>query len=184
MEPDMNFYDLEHVTVTHPIMSKETWQQTYRAAWEQYYSPEHVETVIRRAAAKGQNVNKVTSFLTWFYGCTTIEGIHPLEGGIFRRKIRTLRRPTLARENPLWFYPKRAFDVLRTGVQWGMLVWRFQRILKRVKADPNKKNYTDLALTPVLDQDDEELGLMQVFASHIPVSQLTRPRESSAASTS
>jgi hypothetical protein len=184
MEPDMNFYDLEHVTIKHPIMSKETWQQVYRAAWEQYYTPEHVETVIRRAAAKGQNVNKVTSFLTWFYGCTTIEGIHPLEGGIFRRKIRTLRRPTIARENPLWFYPKRAFEVLRTGVQWGMLVWRFQRILKRVKADPNKKNYTDLSLTPVLEQDDEELGLMQVFASHIPVSQLTRPRESSAASAS
>ncbi len=63
MEPDMNFYDLEYVTVKHPIMYKETWQQVYRAAWEHYYTPEHVETVIRRAAAKGQNVNKVTSFL-------------------------------------------------------------------------------------------------------------------------
>ncbi len=65
-----------------------------------------------------------------------------------------------------------------------MLVWRFQRILKRVKADPNKKNYTDLALTPVLEQDVAELGLMQVFASHIPVSQLTRPHESGATSAS
>lgn len=178
MEPDMNFYDLEHDTVKHPIMSAETWQEVYRAAWKQYYTPEHVETVIRRAAAKGQNINKVTSFLTWFYGCTTIEGIHPLEGGIFRRKIRTLRRPTFPRENPLWFYPKRAFEVLQTGLKWGILVWKFQRILKRVKADPHKKSYTDLALTPVLEQDDEDLGLMQVFANHIPISQLTRPRES------
>ncbi len=56
--------------------------------------------------------------------------------------------------------------------------------MKRVKADPHKKTYTDLALTPVLEQDDEELGLMQVFASHIPVSQLTRPRESSPTSVS
>ena len=184
MEPDMNFYDLEHVTVNHPIMSKETWQQVYRMAWEQYYTPEHVETVIRRAASKGQNVNKVTSLLTWFYGCTTIEGIHPLEGGIFRRKIRTLRRPSLPREHPLWFYPKRAFDVFQTGLQWGLLVWKFQRILKRVKADPHKHAYTDLALTPVLEQDDEELGLMQVFASHIPVSQLTRSPESRSTSAS
>ena len=182
MEPDMNCYDLEHVTVKHPIMSTEAWRQVYRAAWEQYYTPEHVETVIRRAAAKGQNINKVTSFLTWFYGCTTIEGVHPLEAGIFRRKIRTLRRPTFPKEHPLWFYPKRVIEVLRIGIQWGMLVWKFQRILKQVKADPKKKSYTDLALTPVLEQDDEELGLMQVFASHIPVSQLTRPRESSAAS--
>ncbi len=184
MESDMNVYDLEHVTVKHPIMSKDTWQQVYRAAWEQYYTLEHVETVIRRAAAKGQNINKVTSLLTWFYGCTTIEGIHPLEGGIFRRKIRTLRRPTLPRENPLWFYPKRIFEVIGTGFRWGMLVWKFQNILKRVKTDPNKKSYTDLALTPVLEQDDEDLGLMQVFASHIPVSQLTRSRKSNHASAS
>lgn len=74
--------------------------------------------------------------------------------------------------------------MLTTGLKWGWLVWKFQRILKRVKADPNKKAYTDLALTPVLEQDDEELELMQVFASHIPVSQLTRPRKSSAASVS
>ena len=184
MEPDMNAYDLEHVTVKHPNMSPETWQQVYRAAWEQYYTPEHVETVIRRAAAKGQNINKVTSLLTWFYGCTTIEGIHPLESGIFRRKIRTLRRPTLPQEHPLWFYPKRVIQVLKAGLQWGMLVWKFQSILKRVKADPNKEAYTDLALTPVLEQDDGDLGLMQVFANHIPVSQLTRPRHTSTSSAS
>ena len=65
MEPDMNFYDLEHVTVKHSSMSTETWKQVYRKAWEQYYTTEHVETVIRRAADKRQNVNKVTSFLTW-----------------------------------------------------------------------------------------------------------------------
>ena len=182
MEPDMNFYDLEHVTVKHPGMSAETWQQVYRAAWEQYYTTEHVETVIRRAAAKGQNINKVTSFLTWFYGCTTIEGIHPLEGGIFRRKIRTMRRPIFPKENPLWFYPKRAFEVLQTGLKWGMLVWKFQRILNRVKTAPDKKAYMDLALTPVLEQDDDELGLMQVFVNHIPLSQQTSPSPSRSAS--
>ena len=184
MEPDMNSYDLEHVTVKHPSMSEETWQQVYRAAWEQYYTPEHVETVIRRAAAKGQNINKVTSFLTWFYGCTTIEGIHPLEGGIFRRKIRTMRRPTFPKENPLWFYPKRVFEVLQTGLKWGMLVWKFQGILKRVKADPDKKSYTDLALTPDLEQDDEELGLMQAFANHLPLSRKNSPSPSRSTSVS
>ena len=176
MEPDMNQYDLEHVTVKHPQMSKQDWQQIYRAAWQQYYTPAHVKTVIRRAAAKGQNINKVTSFLTWFYGCTTIENVHPLEGGIFRRKIRTTRRPTLPRENPIWFYPKRFYDVLHTGLKWGMLVWKFQRILKQVKADPQKHAYTDLAITPVLEQDDEELGLLKMYANHIPVAQLSRSR--------
>ncbi len=184
MEPDMNSYDLEHVTVKHPVMSAETWERVYRDAWEQYYRPNHVETVIRRAAAKGQNINKVTSLLTWFYGCTTIEGIHPLEGGIFRRKIRTMRRPNFPQENPLWFYAKRIVEMLGVGVKWGLLVWKFQKILKKVKTDPQKTTYTDLALTPILEQDNEDLGIMQVFTNHIPTPKLTQSRESNTSAAS
>jgi hypothetical protein len=169
MEPDMNAYDLEHVTMNHPNMSKEEWTTVYRNAWEQYYTPEHVETVIRRAAARGQNINKVTSFLTWFYGCITIEGVHPLEGGIFRRKMRTQRRPTFPRENPLFFYPKRALEITGIGLQWARLVWKFQRILKRVKQDLHRQTYTDVALTPVVEQDEYSLDLLQIY-SHPPSS--------------
>jgi len=165
MEPDMNAYDLEHVTMHHPVMSKEEWTTAYRNAWEQYYTPEHVETVIRRAAAKGQNINKVTSFLTWFYGCMTIEGIHPLEGGIFRRKVRAQRRPIFPRENPVVFYPKRIIAMAGIGLRWCRLVWRFQRILKRVKQDPQRKSYTDLALTPVSEQENHALDLLQIYAN-------------------
>ncbi len=39
--------------------------------------------------------------LIWFYGCVTVEKIHPLEGGYLRRKVRTDRRPGLPIENPL-----------------------------------------------------------------------------------
>ena len=163
MEPDMNAYDLEHVTMNHSIMSKEEWKSVYRNAWQQYYTPEHVETVIRRAAAKRQNINKVTSFLTWFYGCITIEGVHPLEGGIFRRKIRTQRRPTLVRENPLTFYAKRVIEIVGIGLRWGWLVWKFQRILKRVKQDAHRQSYTDIALAPVLEQDEHTLDLLQIY---------------------
>ncbi|MGD9850169.1 MAG: radical SAM protein [Nitrospirales bacterium] len=165
MEPDMNAYDLEHVTMNHPKMSKKEWATVYRNAWEQYYTPEHVETVIRRAAARGQNINKVTSFLTWFYGCITIEGVHPLEGGIFRRKVRTQRRPMFPVENPLFFYLKRALELTTNGIRWGWLVWTFQRILKRVKQDPHRKSYTDLALTPVLEQDEESLDLLHIYSN-------------------
>lgn len=165
MDPDMNTYDLEHVTMHHPKMSKEEWISVYRRAWEQYYTPEHVETVIRRAAARGQNINKVTSFLTWFYGCITIEEVHPLEGGIFRRKVRTQRRPKFAMENPIVFYPKRALEIATNGMRWGRLVWTFQRILKRVKQDPHRKTYTDLALTPVLEQDEDSLDLLHIYSN-------------------
>ena len=53
MDPDMNRYDLVHVTTRHPAMSDEELLGIYRRAWDLYYSPEHVETVMRRAKAWG-----------------------------------------------------------------------------------------------------------------------------------
>jgi len=71
----------------------------------------------------------------------------------FAEKFGLYTGQPLHRKTRCGFIPKRIVEVLRTGVQWRILVWRVQRILKRVKADPNKKNYTDLALTPVLEQE-------------------------------
>ena len=53
MDPDMNKYDLEHVTTGHAKMSKAEWEGVYRQAWEVYYTPEHMETIMRRAYATG-----------------------------------------------------------------------------------------------------------------------------------
>ena len=38
MDPDMNKYDLEHVTTGHPGMTASEWQEVYRQAWDLYYS--------------------------------------------------------------------------------------------------------------------------------------------------
>ena len=51
MDPDMNHYDVEHVTTAHPRMSARQWREIYDRAWHLYYSPEHVETLLRRALA-------------------------------------------------------------------------------------------------------------------------------------
>ena len=53
MDPDMNKYDLEHVTAHHPVMSDAEWQELYRKAFDFYYSPEHIERMFRRAKASG-----------------------------------------------------------------------------------------------------------------------------------
>ena len=55
IDPDLNKYDLNHVTTAHPRMSAEEWERAYRMAWETYYTNEHVETVLRRLVAmRGQ----------------------------------------------------------------------------------------------------------------------------------
>jgi coproporphyrinogen III oxidase-like Fe-S oxidoreductase len=51
MDADMNKYDGEHVVADHPKMSKKDWEQTYQNAWRDYYTPEHMETILRRGAA-------------------------------------------------------------------------------------------------------------------------------------
>ena len=56
---------------------------------------------MRRAVATGISPGKMMFLLIWFYGCVTLEKIHPLEGGYLRRKVRRDRRPGLPFEPPL-----------------------------------------------------------------------------------
>jgi hypothetical protein len=116
MDPDMNNYDLEHACTGHPLMSKETWTKVYADSWKQYYSDEHVETILRRAVATRLNRSKLLNLLTIFSGSVQIEGVHPLQFGFVRRKLRTQRRYGMPLVHPLVFYPWRAFDFSRAFV--------------------------------------------------------------------
>jgi hypothetical protein len=55
-------------------MSRDEWRETYRKAWETYYTDEHVETVLRRCIATGTSPGKTMFFIVWFKGCINIEG--------------------------------------------------------------------------------------------------------------
>ena len=162
MDPDLNKYDLEHVTQNHPLMSKKEWEALYRRAWATYYTPEHMKTVLRRAAAKGISAGNTLFLLLWFYGCITVEKIHPLEGGYLRRKYRRDRRPTMPRESMLAFYPRYAWDLLRKHVKLAELIIRFGSFRWRLKRDPNAGSYMDQALTPVAE---DELETLEMFTA-------------------
>ena len=166
MDPDMNKYDLEHACTAHPRMSKEEWDKAYSDAWARYYSDEHVETIMRRAAATGIRLSKIYDLVAIFSGAARIERVHPLQFGFFRRKVRTQRRQSLPLVNPLVFYPWRAFDIARTVWQWYRLIRRYRRIMERVKADPAASRYMDEALTPPLAGVEDHVVTM--FADKIP----------------
>jgi radical SAM superfamily enzyme YgiQ (UPF0313 family) len=152
MDSDMNRYDVEHVTTDHPIMSREAWERAYHDAFRRYYSDEHVETVLRRAIRDGLRPEKVADVLTVFSGAMRIEGTHPLQVGIFRRKSRVERRPELPRESPFIFYPRRVTEVVWSTAAWVSLHWRYNRIKKRIMADPARMEYADEALRPVTEE--------------------------------
>jgi hypothetical protein len=162
MDPDMNKYDLEHVVTGHPKMSKAEWEYAYRLAWETYYTPEHMERVMRRAVATGISPGKMMFLLIWFYGCVTIEKIHPLEGGYLRRKVRLDRRPGFKIENPLTFYPRYVAELIGKHITIGRFVWRMGRVRRQLKRDPNARAYRDAAMSPATAADLDELEMFNV----------------------
>src|SRR5947209_4986768 len=166
MDPDMNNYDLEHACTGHPVMSKQTWERVYAEAWDRYYSDEHVETIMRRAAVTGISKEKIFDGVTVFSGAARIEGVHPLQFGYVRRKVRTSRRYGMPVVNPLIFYPWRVYDFMKTVVHWLRLLQRYRAIQARVEADPAKANYLDEALMPTATGATDHL--VEVFADKIP----------------
>jgi hypothetical protein len=160
MDADLNKYDLNHRVSHHPRMSDAEWEAAYREAWHAYYSPQHVETVIRRAAAlPGGRPRAKMRLMLWFYLMYKIEGLHPLEGGLFRLKYRRDRRATLPREPALVFYPKYLFEISRKAGQYAIMVWSAYRMLRRVERDATKEAYSDLAITPPSPDELETLAM-------------------------
>ncbi len=167
MDPDMNKYDLEHACTAHPLMSKEAWTQVYADAWKRYYTDAHVETIMRRCIASGINRTKLLDSLTMFSSASRIEGVHPLQFGFFRRKLRKQRRSGMPIVNPLVFYPWRALDFLKVMSRWLGLIWRYRRIMARVAKDPAAQSYTDEALWPHTGIGETD-HFVEVFADKIP----------------
>jgi radical SAM superfamily enzyme YgiQ (UPF0313 family) len=163
MDPDLNKFDLEHPVTRHPLMSTAQWEQAYADAWDAYYSPKHIRTIMRRAAAMKISAGATLFLILWFYACLKLEKVHPLQGGYVRVKIRKDRRPGLPIENPLIFYPK----------YWGGLVAKHLRLaaiaaplgLFRLSLKLNTRKalaYMDQALTP---PTPDELGELEMFTA-------------------
>jgi radical SAM superfamily enzyme YgiQ (UPF0313 family) len=158
LDPDLNKYDLEHALTPHAHMSKAEWEKLYRDAWQIYYTPEHIETILRRAQAYGINILRLAQIILWFAASLTVEKVHPLQGGFFRLKNRHERRPELPIQ-PVWnFYPWLAWDFLAKHARIAASAWRIFRIYRRVAADAHRP-YTDQAMTPVTEDETDTLEL-------------------------
>jgi hypothetical protein len=159
MDADMNSYDLEHVVTAHPAMTRAQWEQAYFDAWKLYYSPQHMERLLRRAAVTGMGVSRLATMLFAFSTAVEIENLHPLQTGILRLKHRTDRRPGFAVE-PAWsFYPRFIADTFRKHVKYVKTWLLIDRLRRDVRRDPARLAYWDPALAPVVDGDTETLEL-------------------------
>ena len=155
MDPDLNNYDLEHVVVDHPTMTREELQKVYEEAWNLYYTPEHVVTLLRRAAANKLPMMSFVKALVQFLTMMQLEKVHPLQSGLFRMKHPSERRPGLPREHALSFYLRHVARLVWRNAQLvGTTLWLL-RLKRQIERDPNRLLYTDQALTPIGDHEEE-----------------------------
>lgn len=174
VDPDLNKYDLNHVCTAHSKMSKAEWEQAYLTAWKTYYTLEHIETILRRLVAKKGRAANAIVLMMWFMSAIHLEGVHPLESGVFRLKVRRDRRPGLPRE-PVWiFYPRYWIESVVKLSRLAILYGRIRRIYKRIKEDPKRYQYMDVALTPVTDHDTEDLEMFHTPSAPAFVAQEQR----------
>ena len=160
MDPDLNNYDTEHACTAHTKMSKAEWEAIYHEAWSLYYTPAHMKTLIRRAAATGGPLGSLVKLLFTFSTTDCIEKVHPLQSGIIRLKHRSERRPGLPAERALVFWPRFVWETLHkhailAGTIARLLAWKMV-----IARDPNAAAYMDQALTPVGEDEDATLDLL------------------------
>jgi hypothetical protein len=158
LDPDLNKYDLEHALTPHAHMSKAEWEKLYRDSWQIYYTPEHIETILRRAQAYGINILRLAQIILWFAQSLTIERVHPLQGGFVRLKSRHERRPELPLEPALKFYPTLVWEMLVKHVRVAKAAWGIFRIYRKV-AKSKDVPYSDQAMQPVSEDDTSTLEL-------------------------
>jgi radical SAM superfamily enzyme YgiQ (UPF0313 family) len=160
MGADLNNYDFEHVVSDHPKMSRQEWQAIYHEAWDLYYSRQHVETLLRRAAASGVPLMSLVKAVVPFMTMVQVEGIHPLQAGLFRRKHRAERRYPLPQETILEFYPRHIWTTIRKNLKLAETIWWILKAARRIERDPQRLAYTDQALSKVTHEVEETFDIL------------------------
>ncbi len=160
MDPDINKYDLNHRVSHHGKMTDAEWEEAYRAAWQSFYSYDHIRTILRRAAQIPNGRPKaILSTIGWFKLMIDHEGVHPLEGGAFRLKYRQDRRSGRKLESPLVFYPRYWGGTALKAVKYLTFFLKTQSIIKAVLKAPDRYSYSDIAIEPPKDDEFEQLSL-------------------------
>src|SRR6185503_3493163 len=145
----------EHVVSDHPKMSRDTLQAVYQEAWGRYYTPEHIEILLKRAVVTNVPMMSLAKVLIQFSTMMQLEKVHPLQSGLLRMKHPSERRPGQPGENGLVFYARYIRDLVVRNAHFLKTAWWVLSVKRRIERDPDRHLYMDQALTPVLDNEDE-----------------------------
>jgi radical SAM superfamily enzyme YgiQ (UPF0313 family) len=167
MDADLNRYDLEHVCTGHPRMSQQAWERIYQEAWGLYYTPDHMQTLLRRAAATRVPLRSLATLLFLFATTMQLERVHPLQGGILRLKHPSELRPGLKR-SPVWLFWLGFLG--SSAVKYARMIAIYLRVAhwrRMAERDPDARAYIDQALTAVTAEEEDTLDLLTKTAGAV-----------------
>lgn len=154
MDQDLNKYNLCHRVTQHPIMTDEELDRVYEQVWDNYYTYEHMGTVLRRSVAVCRNSKKVYSTFRVQLLIGVLSRIHKIrsyEGGVTRRKKRVNRRSGMTLEFAPFFHIKNWINSTYVRTLFSLQAFRLLRIMKRIWHDPSTTDYRDTAISEILE---------------------------------
>ena len=166
----MNNYDLEHVCTGHATMTKAAWDQVYRdALGALLYGRTRGNRAAPRLCQWAEVAPEADRRSDAFFRLGALGGVHPLQFGLLRRKVRVQRRRGMPIVNPLVSFISCAGSRLpQYPSAWLRHVWRYRRLQARIMKDPANKLYFDEALQSAESVNSPPAELVKVFAKKIP----------------
>ena len=105
-------------------------------------------------------MGSLLKLLVLFATSVRLENVHPLESGFIRLRHPSERRPGLPRESGLTFWPRFVASTLWKQCVMIGEIGRLMLVSRAIARDPAARAYMDQALTPVADDDEATLDLL------------------------
>ncbi len=118
MEKDFNTYDSAHVAVAPERMTKDELMQAYYRAWDQFYSTDHMVSILRGWRHDWHDYwNRLFFFAAYLYA-SRIERLHPMNCGFWTVRRRDDRRSGMPQEAfiPFWLRRVRTLTLRLAGL--------------------------------------------------------------------
>jgi radical SAM superfamily enzyme YgiQ (UPF0313 family) len=92
MDSEFSRYDSFHPVIDHPLMTREEWFTTYRAAWKQFYTVKNMVRALRRFPRRELRLSLLRNYV-WYRWASQTEKTHPMIAGFHRYRDWVDRRP-------------------------------------------------------------------------------------------
>ena len=112
MDPDMNKYDLEHVTTGHARMTPEEWHEVYRAGLvDLLHARAHADDPAPRRRGRNMGMSRLMAVLFVFSAAVPVEKRASAAGRLLPPEVPARPAARLSDRAGVAFYPKYVWEI-------------------------------------------------------------------------